>query len=99
VVIHRTKIVDESADSLTLAKLWPLQKILLSATLSHNPEQLMQLNLYNPKYLTISGENASKSIFSVIIDFNTLLSRIFSVSFPQRNYRTGHSGEFGPILH
>ena len=40
----------------------PLQKLLFSATLSQNPEQLQQMSLYEPKLYTSIGE-AYESVY------------------------------------
>uniref|UniRef100_A0A915K227 ATP-dependent RNA helicase n=1 Tax=Romanomermis culicivorax TaxID=13658 RepID=A0A915K227_ROMCU len=52
---NRTKLTVGNMEQLSAAGVFPLQKILLSATLSHNPELLKQLNLFLPKYFSIGG--------------------------------------------
>lgn len=37
----------------------PLHRLLFSATLSHDPEQLQQLNLYRPKLFIVSSASVS----------------------------------------
>ena len=67
---QRSKNVSLNVESCSRGQL-PLQKLLFSATLSHNPEQLQELNLFEPKLFSsmvkpddiLHNESNSKSQF------------------------------------
>ncbi|XP_072296474.1 ATP-dependent RNA helicase DDX51 [Eucyclogobius newberryi] len=56
-LFRRTEAAHITADSLCPSQM-PLQKLLFSATLTHNPEKLQQLGLYHPRLFTSAHQTS-----------------------------------------